>query len=135
MDIFTHAVVGAVAGLQVNHPIVGAIAGVMPDVVLGVNRKLAPNIAYKLTHSLLICAVCSLLLIAYTPYGVAVLAGWLSHIILDIPTHGKQWAPMPLYPFSNFAFRYFNEWEWLDATWFKGLALAISFILICVYFN
>lgn len=131
----THAVVGAVAGSLVNQPFVGALAGVLPDAVLGVKRRIHPNIAYKLTHSVLICLACSLTLIEYTPYGVAVLLGWLSHILLDIPTHGKQWAPMPIYPISTFAFRYFNEWEWLDETWFKGLALATSFILICLYFN
>jgi len=118
-----------------GHPIVGAVAGVMPDLVLGVRRRQRPNPAYRYTHSLLVCVVFSGFAIMLNfDIGLAIFMGWLLHIVVDIPTHGNEWAPRPLYPFNTelmFNFPH-HEWEFFNESWCWGLILSIGICIICV---
>ena len=86
---------------------------------------------YGISHSILIC----LLIISITffifyklkknlPYY---LLGWPLHILIDVPTHGKDFLPTPfLWPFSSYAFpgiSWSTPWFWIS-TWVA--------ILICL---
>jgi membrane-bound metal-dependent hydrolase YbcI (DUF457 family) len=133
MDIVNHAVAGAAVGAAFGRPIVGALFGVLPDLVLGVKRLTLPTRAYNLTHSLLFSAVVGL--VASVALGSPLpLLALLSHLLLDLPTHGSVWAPPLLYPFSDKRFSYGEEWEWFSPDWWVGfyitLVWSISWLFI-----
>lgn len=133
MDIITHGLVGACIGAQYNAPITGALVAIAPDAVLGVKRKVLPTIPYKLTHSLLLCCVVGLGLYYGGLVSLLVFQAWLSHILIDLVTHGNDWAPRPLYPFSDRVFRLnIPEWEFFNSTWKFGLVLSLGIVLLCV---
>lgn len=117
MDVISHAVAGASVGSAFGRPVLGAVFGVIPDVVLGIHRKAAPNIGYDFTHSLAFVLVVALVCVTLLGTWVPVLAV-LSHILLDLPTHGLKWAPPLLYPLSRKRYSFGNtEWEWFNYTW------------------
>lgn len=130
MDFVSHAVAGASAGAVFGRPVLGAVFGVLPDVVLGVTRKAAPNIPYNITHSLTFVAVLVPLCAALGTW--APMLAVLSHIVLDLPTHGSQWAPPLLYPLSRRRFSLGAEWEWFNRSWWRGLVLTISWSFACL---
>ena len=133
MDIVTHAVTGAATGLVFGRPITGALIAVSPDIVLGIKRRDLPSIAYNVTHSgcfvLLLATGVSLVL--SLELGLLVAFSLLSHIVLDMNTHGKQWAPPLLYPFNNYRDSYGDDWEWFNRPWWTGLFSAILWSAIC----
>lgn len=125
MDILTHAIVGAAVGIKFESLLPCVIASVAPDIILGIKRKLTPSIPYKFLHS--IFPVCALYLFGFKAEAIA----WATHIVLDIPTHGRLWSPNLLYPFYRRGFSCFDEWEFFNASWLKGLALSIG-VVICL---
>lgn len=135
MDIFFHALAGAAAGSVFGHPFVGAITAVCPDVVLGLQRRNSPSVAYRYTHSIL-TALCVAAGVALLPLPVtvalAVAVAWVSHLVLDIPTHGAVWAPRLFYPFTQFYFKGFTEWEFRNRAWYNGAILTLIWMLICL---
>lgn len=129
MDIFSHAAAGASVGWAFGRPIVGALWGVIPDLVLGFKRRLYPNELYNYTHSFVF-------LLAVGSMGVAFgslvpFLAVLSHLILDVPTHGKQWGPMLFYP-NRKRFGMGYEWEWFDGTWWIGFIITVVWCFIWV---
>ncbi len=131
MDIITHAVVGAAIGAKFGHPVVGAIAGVIPDLCLGASRKPLPTNLYNATHSLAVL----LLALPFTVFGASVALtvffALASHLLLDLPTHGRYWAPTLLWPSTKrFHLWFAREWEFFNRSWWVGLALAIAIILL-----
>lgn len=119
----THAVVGACTGNVFGRPFVGAMVAVLPDLVLGVKRRKFPNKAYKITHSWIGLLVC-----AFAPGYI--FWPYLSHILLDIPTHGKDWAPRLFYPSSICIPA--SEWEFFNISWWIGLILAFLWVVVCL---
>jgi hypothetical protein len=88
--------------------------------------------AYNFTHSLVVWlfvfVVCYLLFgkLAYT------LLAWLVHIIVDIPTHTKDFFPTKfLFPLSNF---HFNGKSWysrrFQITNYSLIALSVVFAIV-----
>ena len=126
MDIVSHAVAGAAVGAAFGHPIVGAVFGVLPDLVLLTPKRLTlPPARYSATHSAAFVAVAGLLgWLAFAT--VAAPLALLSHILLDLPTHGKRWGPQLLYPFSHRVYSYGTEWEWFNLSWWQGLGLTLA---------
>lgn len=124
MDILTHAIVGAAVGLKLGSPLSCVIASIAPDIVLGIKRKFTPTMPYKFLHS--VFPVCALYLFGFKAEAIA----WATHIILDIPTHGTLWSPKLFFPFSDKGFTGFQEWEFFNTSWKKGLALSVG--LICL---
>ena len=125
MDIVSHAVAGACTGAAFGRPILGAVFGVLPDVVIATKSRLQlPTEGYNFTHSLTF-------LLFFGLMGGGMFQSWvpflalLSHLVLDIPTHGRIWAPPLLYPFNDRRFSLGEEWEWFNASWLKGLTLTI----------
>ena len=133
MDIINHALAGAAAGQIYGHPVIGAVVGVLPDTVLGLKRVAAPTVAYRCTHSLLFTLwVASTLTLVSPELGMVGLLASLSHLFLDLPTHGDVWVPRVLYPFSNRAFSFGEEWEWFNDTWWGGMLANMMWIAACL---
>ena len=132
MDIISHAVAGAAVGTAFGHPIMGALFGVLPDLVLGVDRHINPPTAYNATHSATFVAGVGLLA-GVGLWSVVPALALLSHILLDLPTHGKRWAPPLLYPFSERRYSMGTEWEWFNRSWWQGLALTLAWSLAWLF--
>lgn len=131
MDIISHAVAGACAGAVFGRPVLGAVFGVLPDIVLGVRRKATPNTSYNVTHSLMFVLVVALVCIPLRTWAPVIAA--ISHIVLDLPTHGLKWAPPLLYPLSDRRYSYDDrEWEWFNYSWWRGLAITIMWSMLCL---
>ena len=131
MDLVSHVVAGAFTGYSFGYPVTGAVFGILPDLVLGFKRRRFPTQAYNLTHSLAFCAAVGVLWWGITGSLVAFFAV-LSHIVLDLPTHGRYWAPMLFYPILRKRFSFGEEWEWFSESWFIGLIVTVIWSLVCV---
>lgn len=131
MDIVSHAVAGASVGFHYGNPIAGALAGILPDCVLGLKRLRYPTKLYDSTHSIIPLCILGVYTMWLNSLPLIFFA-LLSHILLDIPTHGKTWAPPLLYPISKKRFSLGDEWEWFSTSWFTGLIITIiwSFLWI-----
>ena len=135
MDIVTHAVVGASTGALFGRPVLGALVAAAPDLVLGLQRKVKPTRAYNYTHSALFALACTLAaaLLGSWPLGALVGLCLLSHLVLDVPTHGRVWAPPLLYPYSVKRYSMFlYEWEFFNVAWAVGLGVSIVWIIACL---
>lgn len=132
MDIMTHAVVGAATGAVFGNPILGVVIAVMPDVVLGPSRRQKPNAWYNLTHAPIPMLV--LLTVVFLPFGYAACAAfaYLSHIVLDLPTHGGKWAPKLFAPFSYRRVSLGDDWEFFSREWWVGLIIASLWSFSCL---
>lgn len=129
MDLINHAIAGATTGLAFGCPFLGAIIAIAPDLVLGFKRKAKPTIAYNCTHSLLFIAICASISQLFKA-GLLVMFCLLSHIILDLSTHGKNWAPPLLYPFNKTRFSLGKEWEFGSLHWWLGLGITILWSVV-----
>jgi hypothetical protein len=54
----------------------------------------------------------------------------LSHLFLDFFTHGEDWAPQLLYPWSDWRVSPFGEWEWFNRTWWAGFCLTLNWSIV-----
>lgn len=130
MDIVNHAVAGAAAGSIYGQPVLGALVAIVPDLMLFGPRRDAPPLLYDITHSLLFTlAVGAIGLL----FGTAVpLLALVSHLLLDLPTHGPRWAPVLGWPLSRQRYSYGEEWEWFSKSWWRGLALTAIWSGACL---
>lgn len=131
MDVFSHAIAGACTGAVVGRPLLGAALAVLPDVAAVGPRRLHPGALYNLTHSLLFLALVPALASLWGFGGLAYFC-IVSHLILDMPTHGDDWAPTLMWPSK---FRYsigHDEWEWFNETWWFGLLLTFLWSASCL---
>lgn len=130
MDLISHAIAGAATGAYFGAPVTGAVIAMAPDVVLGIRRRDTPTRAYKATHSALAVAIGTLACILLGLHPA--LAFWclVSHLILDMPTHGEEWAPPLLYPWSERKLVLGGEWEFFNIWWASGLLLTATWTLI-----
>lgn len=132
MDAVNHALAGAAAGMVFGHPVIGAIFGVLPDIVAIGKRREVPSKLYDFTHSLLGIGLFGLVG-TYLTGSLAPLVAIMSHLLLDLPTHGEEWAPPLLYPFDPHRFSMGEEWEWFNMSW--GLGFLINFCWISSCFS
>lgn len=131
MDVFSHALAGAATGSIFGHPVAGALVAAAPDAVLGLRRRALPGTAYNATHSL---AFVVLATVAALPFGAALLVCMclLSHLVLDLPTHGPGWAPPLLYPWDPWRFSFGDEWEFFNRSWWRGFMLTLLWSSSCL---
>lgn len=131
MDVFSHALAGAATGSLFGHPIAGAFIAAAPDMVLSLKRRENPSILYNITHSIL--GISAATYIGFL-FGVAplVVACLISHIFLDLPTHGSKWAPPLFYPFWKVRVSMGEEWEWFNASWWVGFGITLLWSFECV---
>lgn len=135
MDIITHAVVGAITGATMGHPIIGAVAAVVPDSALWLGRRPArPPALYSAAHGLLApCLFAAITMALFGPLiSAVVFFSWLSHIVLDIPTHEGEWSPRLFWPDTRPVFAGYEEWEWFNEAWWFGLLIAGIWSITCV---
>ncbi len=128
MDIVTHALAGAATGAAFGRPVLGAVVAVVPDSALWLRPRLAaPPPLYRAAHGglapVLISTFC--LMLFGPEIALVVFWAWASHIVLDIPTHGKLWSPRLFWPDETPVFEQFQEWEWFNRSWFTGLGIAL----------
>ncbi len=83
---------------------------------------------YNATHSLIVLAAVGLIIYVITGSLWGPLLAWLVHIIMDIPTHSKEFFPTPIFwPISSWTFPGFS---WAQP-WFMALnygALILGFV-------
>ena len=133
MDVVVHAIVGLATGTLTGNPLLGAVAAVLPDLPIMGPRRAQPPTSYKLTHGLFFTTGLTLLAYLIAPqYGVTVGLSLLSHTVLDVPTHGPDWAPRLLYPYSEVRLLCFKEWEFFNCSWFLGLSFALLWSGACL---
>lgn len=132
MDLATHFVVGVATGAQFGHPFLGGCIAAAPDLVLGITRRKAPTTAYNVTHSLAGMLAAAGAAGALWGWQACGLVYWclLSHLVLDAPTHGEQWAPPLLYPYSDARFSFGQEWEFFNLPWLCGLWVSFLWIIL-----
>lgn len=131
MDTVTHALLGVAVGASAGAlapqgteslAVVGVCAAiaVLPDSPLFLYRKRqkVPPKAYVISHSL--WPVILIWFLWEPIYAIA----YLSHILIDIPTHNAAWAARLFYPFE-WRFQCFSEWEWGNRSWWVGLFFTI----------
>lgn len=145
MDALTHAVVGGATGYALGgnwfFAAVGATVALLPDAPIWVGKRRAePPLAYTALHS----GIAAVMVVAVGLYKwlyqdyllelfLTIALAWVSHIVLDLPTHCAKWQPKLLYPFSNrILFPKAKEWEWFDDTWFLGAYIAFYWVMICL---
>lgn len=128
MDVFTHAAIGAATGAAFGHPVLGAVVAMLPDLGYYIHANFLqrlhwPPKLYDFGHSLLFTLLASLLAWALFSGGVAavVALALLSHLWLDLPTHGRVWGVRLFYPLT-WRFKWGVEWEFFNRSWFFGLA-------------
>lgn len=132
MDIFSHAIAGASTGMVFQRPLTGAFFGILPDLVLSIKRVEVPPKRYRVTHSFAFVAVVfAAMHLAGSQTALCAAIALLSHLVLDLPTHGPQWAPRLFYPFSNWTFPTLGEWEWLNDSWFVGFYITCLWVTTC----
>ena len=122
MDIASHALAGACMGAAFGRPLLGAVCAILPDLVLPVKRITEVTTSYTASHSLLVIVPSGVSLWVITGSVVPLLA-LLSHILLDIPTHSKAWAPALFFPLSSKRYSLGPDWEFFNASWCVGLTL------------
>jgi hypothetical protein len=84
---------------------------------------------YHISHSLITFFVVTGIVFLITRRVPWEMAGWLLHILIDIPTHSQAFFPTPiLWPVSGITF---NGFSWA-ATWF--MVLNYSAIIITFFF-
>lgn len=136
MDIVSHALAGYAVGEYFGHPLIGTFAGMTPDICLGIKRRRKPSATYDFTHSIAFLLITSTVALVTLSYSVALTISFalLSHILLDIPTHGEKWAPPLLFPISRQRASLFGlEWEWFNLAWWRGLCFTFIWIFLWVH--
>jgi len=130
MDWLSHAVAGAAVGYAFGDPTLGAVVALVPDLpLLGPRRALPPRL-YDWTHSLLFTFAVGGAALVLTGSPL-VLWALVSHLVLDLPTHGRAWGAPVLLPFSNARFALWNnDWELFSPHWWAGLAVTITWSLL-----
>lgn len=67
---------------------------------------------YYLTHSILgIFLYFLMTILFFSKFALFALIAYTSHILIDIPTHNKDWAFRPFYPISNRIIEGRNWWK------------------------
>lgn len=126
MDIFSHAAAGAAMGSAFGRPLTGAFFALMPDFfLLSIKRVKLPTPMYTASHSLPFAAIIGATG-ALVGFGPVVFLALLSHILLDLPTHGKLWAPALFTPFSDRRYSFGEEWEFFNDSWILGFIITLT---------
>lgn len=129
MDIVSHFVAGFSSGLYFGKPLTGAAIAVLPDLVIMGERKLKPTRFYIVTHSFLFLLICTLFAELAFDLGVLTFVSIVSHLLLDLTTHGKVWSSRLFWP-NPFYFKYGVEWEFFNKSWFFGLVITLIWSLL-----
>ncbi len=67
---------------------------------------------WNLTHSLLFWGIIVMPLIRRAKWTPLFGAAYLSHLLLDLPSHSGIWSVQPLWPFNWLLQGWFDAWAW-----------------------
>ena len=82
---------------------------------------------YNFTHSIFVFLIVFLLVFLILKRPLLEMAGWLFHIIIDIPTHSYRFYPTPfLWPFS--------QWKFDGISWAEPWFIAINYSAIAIVY-
>ena len=90
---------------------------------------------WEIPHSLLFLILVIAPLVVWLKWPKMAIASYLSHIVLDIPTHTGEWAVKPLFPLSLSTSGFTDAWAWpipyMVISWLVllGCAFAIRWFL------
>lgn len=160
MDIVSHALIGKIVSVfgkkRRNSDFWAVLFAIIPDftlipfyLMLGYQNNRPLFIAYNqdwvgasssfpvstaiyfLFHSFIFAFVVVLPLVIFFKIPKIAFAAYLSHLIVDIPTHAGEWAIRVFYPFSNIVDGFTNAWAWpLSYMAVSWLVLIVMFYLI-----
>ena len=92
------------------------------------NIPVSVFLLYNLTHSLVIFALAVLIVYLLTKKIHWFMFGWGLHILIDIPTHTKEFFPTPfLYPFPQL---FINGIRWSDPTF-----MIVNYSLLVIVYS
>ncbi|MGE5415540.1 MAG: metal-dependent hydrolase [Acidobacteriota bacterium] len=156
MDVISHALWGyiAIAGMGKVEAGIAAAIGTAPDVIAfapvvltrsfwskydynNPDRHIYPgwiHTMYNTTHSLVVFSIVfTILWFAVSRVAAIVTLAWLLHILMDIPTHSKDFFPTKiLYPLSEI---HFNGVPW-STPWILGINGVLLLVVGALrYFN
>ncbi len=81
------------------------------------------TLIYNLSHSLLVFSLAAIFISIYKRRIYWEIAGWLFHILVDIPTHSASLYPTPfLFPLS--------DWRHDGIAWENPYLLAVNYLLL-----
>ena len=147
MDVFAHGLWTYALYHKKKYKWIAAFFGIMPDLIAFAqffifelftrtlnfgkpSLQKIPNyvfIGYNFTHSLIIFFIVLIIIYFITRKIPWIIGGWLIHILIDIPTHTKEFFPTPfLWPISNYKLSVIN--------WSNKYFMIINYsLLIMVY--
>ncbi|MBT4824186.1 hypothetical protein HN695_03275 [Candidatus Woesearchaeota archaeon] len=150
MDYFSHAIWSYIFFFRTKKPIYALLCGLIPDtfswliyfifsVVTGnMSRGGPPHLGsipdwvftlYDISHSIFVAALVILLIFGICKYyskkfPIYILA-WPIHILIDIPTHTREFLPTPfLWPVS--------DWVFPGISWGTSWFMTTNLILVIV---
>ncbi|NQV92025.1 hypothetical protein HQ489_06135 [Candidatus Woesearchaeota archaeon] len=85
------------------------------------------SVLYSFSHSLIVIAAIILVLWVVKSKFYYVLGGWVLHILMDIPTHAKEFYPTPfLWPLS--------QWTFGGIRWGQLWFIILNYSILCSLF-
>lgn len=90
---------------------------------------------YDLTHSLIIATLVGLLLWRLFPSLLLPFLAWPLHILCDIPLHGRDYFPTPLFwPFSHFTIDgySFGQHRWIILCYWIVIVMLLTWRLLAM---
>jgi len=146
MDTLAHLLWTLIFFYKTKYLPLGLIIAVMPDilswgmyVVYRIFKHLPfgkPNLSsipkwvftlYGITHSIFVFALVGVIVFIIWKEWVIVLLPWLIHILMDIPTHTREFLGTPfLWPFSEWVF---PGTSW-GSLWFMSINYSLILLLI-----
>lgn len=145
MDIFAHFLWTYAVYFKTKYRFFAGIFGILPDMVsfgpFFVYNLLTNNlgmatidsipeyvfVGYRFTHSLIIFLVVFVVIYYIIREIPWILGGWLLHILIDIPTHTREFFPTPfLWPLSDFNFS--------GISWGNPTFMAVNYSLLIIIY-
>ena len=153
MDVFAHAAWTYILFHNAENFYLYLLAGILPDILswgfyalYHIPKKgLRPGppkekdiprwvfTLYGLTHSLFSFACVFIILMFITDEIPVYLTAWLVHLMIDIPTHSREYLHTPfLWPFSDYAFPGIS-WGTVPFMVINWVVIIITIFLIRIY--
>lgn len=147
MDIFAHVLWTLIFFYKYKYLRYALIIGILPDLLswtiyaiyslikwAGFGKPILSSIPswvftlYGITHSIFVFSLIFLLVWLFIGKIPIILLPWLIHIIMDIPSHSREFLPTPfLWPFSN--------WYFPGISWGNPWFMLINYILISIFLS
>ena len=85
------------------------------------------HVLYGITHSVFVFGIVGLILFLVLGFVPVYLWAWLIHILIDIPTHSRDFLPTPfLWPLS--------DWKFPGFSWGQKWFMVVNYAAIIIVF-